>query len=89
MAGTKGFEIYKHELTDETEGGLIVLDKYLSNYKLKDKLDDEVIHKVRDLISDIIDRGYYTTKEQLILNAMRSTYYDDKLSDNVKKQLSK
>ena len=82
---------YKYHLTQELANGLTKLDDWLSTqpWDKNAPLEFETLHELRDIIIDISNRGYYTTKERILLNALRRTYHDDRFAYEIINALKK
>ena len=66
-------------LTKETRKGLKKIDNYLANQPWRpDKLDMDTVLKLREMITDIEDRGYYTFEQKDILNIIREGIITEK-----------
>lgn len=66
---------------NKTFVGLRKLDNWLAKQPWENGLEMETVWRVRELITKIQDRGYYTDKERDLLNEIRFEWFNNKYKD--------
>lgn len=65
-------------LDKENRKALTTLDNWLATKPMDSPIDFETLHKIREMITSIEDKGYYTQDERDILNGARDYWYNQK-----------